>query len=80
VPSPVSGGSLVFLIRPPRTGFRRIWHVPGFCCGDAGSEARVRDALADALMWPGGVVILLVFGQEGAQVLCRAVPELVQWL
>jgi hypothetical protein len=25
-------------------------------------------ALADALMWPGGVVVLLVFGQDGRQV------------
>ena len=28
----------------------------------------VRDALADALVGPGGVVMLLVFGQDGAQV------------
>lgn len=28
----------------------------------------VGDALVDALVWPGGVVVLLVFGQEGAQV------------
>jgi hypothetical protein len=37
-------------------------------CGDAGSGARVGDALADALMRAGGVVMLLVFGQCGAQV------------
>jgi hypothetical protein len=28
----------------------------------------VRDALVDALVGPGGVVMLLVFGQDGAQV------------
>jgi hypothetical protein len=28
----------------------------------------VGDVLADALMWPGGVVVLLVFGQDGSQV------------
>ena len=28
----------------------------------------VGDALADALMRPGGVVVLLVFGQDGSQV------------
>jgi hypothetical protein len=32
--------------------------------------ARVRDALVDALMGPSGVVVLLVFGQDGPQV-CR---------
>ena len=28
----------------------------------------VRDMLADALMWSGGVAGLLIFGQDGAQV------------
>ena len=37
------------------------------CRDDAGSRVRVRDALAGALMGPGGVVMLLVFGQDGAQ-------------
>ena len=32
------------------------------------------DALVDALMGPGGVVVLLVFGQDGAQV-CLAEDE-----
>jgi hypothetical protein len=33
------------------------------CCGDAGSVVLgVWDALADGLVWPGGVVMLLVFG------------------
>jgi hypothetical protein len=27
----------------------------------------VWDALADALVWAGGVVVLLIFGQDGAQ-------------
>jgi hypothetical protein len=39
----------------------------GVCCGDAGSGVRVRDALAGALMGTGGVVMLLVPGQDGAQ-------------
>jgi hypothetical protein len=36
---------------------------------DAGRMARaVGDALADALVRPGGVVVLLVFGENGSQV------------
>jgi hypothetical protein len=54
------------LIRPLRIGFRRIWHVPGSAAVALGS---VRDALAEALMEPGGVVVLLVVGQDGAQML-----------
>ena len=56
------------LIRPLRTGFRRI------CCGvevghgGAGSVTFVvGDALGDALVRPGRVVVRLVFGQDGAQ-------------
>jgi hypothetical protein len=56
------------LIRPLRTGFRLIWHVPGSGCGDAGAGVTVRDALVDTLMGPGGVVVLLVVGQDSAQV------------
>ncbi len=60
------------LIRPPRTGFQRICHVPA-------SVRVVRwrvtfaggDALGDALVRPGGVVVRLVPGQDGAQ-LCLA--------
>jgi hypothetical protein len=37
-------------------------------CGEAGSGVIVRDALADALVGPGGVVMLLVVGQDGTQV------------
>jgi hypothetical protein len=37
------------------------------CCGDAARGVTVRDALAEALMGPGGVVMLLVVGQDGAQ-------------
>ena len=38
------------------------------CCGAARSGVRVRDALVDALMRPGGVVMLLVLGQDRSQV------------
>jgi hypothetical protein len=38
----------------------------------------VRDALADALVWPGSVVMLLVFGQYGAQVRLAQDQGLVQ--
>jgi hypothetical protein len=40
----------------------------GVGCGDAGTWVTVRDALADALMGAGGVVMLLVLGQDCAQV------------
>ena len=60
------------LIRPPRTGFRRICPVPA-------SVKVVRwgvtfaggNALGDALVRPGGVVVRLVPDQDGAQ-LCLA--------
>ena len=32
----------------------------------------VRDALGGALVRPGRVVVRLVFGQDGAQMLCRS--------
>ena len=53
------------LIRPPRTGFRRI------CCvghGGAGSVTFVvEDVLGDALVRSGCVAVRLVVGQGGAQ-------------
>ena len=57
------------LIRPLRIGFQRI------CCVDVGHDGAgtvafvVGDALRDALVRPGGVVVRLVFGQDGVQVL-----------
>ena len=56
------------LIRPLRTGFRRICHVPGFAAVTRGAGPGSGDALADALVGPGGVVVLLVVGQDSAQV------------
>ena len=50
-----------FLIGQKRAGGR----TGLLYCGDAGSEARVRDALADALMGPGGVVMLLCCSKMG---------------
>src|ERR1019366_373933 len=63
-----SGGSLVFVDQAAEDPFSADPAGAGVCCGDAGSGARVRDALVDALMGAGGVVMLLVFGQDGAQV------------
>jgi hypothetical protein len=63
-----SGCSLVFVDQAAQDRFPADLARAGVCCGDAGSGARVRDALADALMGAGGVVMLLVFGQDGAQV------------
>ena len=40
----------------------------GVGCGDAGTRVTVRDALADALMGTGGVVVLLILGQDRPQV------------
>jgi Protein of unknown function (DUF1214) len=40
----------------------------GVCCGDTGTGVSAGDALADALVGTGGVVVLLVLGQDGAQV------------
>src|ERR1039458_5283284 len=46
-------------------------------CGGAVGSVRVavRDALGGALMRPGGVVVLLVLGQDGTQ-MCRAEDQL----
>ena len=45
------------LIRPLRTGFRRIWRVGKSPCGDAGRMVlSVGDALVEALVRAGGVV------------------------
>ena len=56
------------LIRPLRTGFRRIRSYIEVGHGGPGSVASgVGDALGDALVRPGGVVVLLVPGQDGAQ-------------
>ena len=56
------------LIRPPRTGFRRICRVSMSVTVAPGSVTFiVGDALGDALMRPGGVVMRLVFGQDRVQ-------------
>ncbi len=57
------------LIRPLRTGFRRIWRAwksPAVMQGRM--VFSVGDALADSLVRAGGVVVLLILGQDGAQV------------
>jgi hypothetical protein len=65
----MSGGSLVLVDQAAQDRFSADLadaELPG---DDAGRIVRaVGDALADALMRPGGVVVLLVFGQDGSQV------------
>jgi hypothetical protein len=57
------------LIGPLRTGFSRIGFAVEVSSGDAGWAAFViRDALCDALMRPGRVVVRLIFGQDCTQV------------
>ena len=63
-----SGGSPVFVDQAAGDRFSVDLARAGVSCGDAGSGVRVRDALVEALMGPGGVVMLLVLGQDGAQV------------
>jgi hypothetical protein len=58
----MSGGSLVFVDQAAQDWFSADLTRARVHCGDAGTAARVRDALADALTGPGGVVMLLVFG------------------
>src|ERR1039457_3959476 len=64
----MSGGWLVFVDQAAEDRFSADLTRAEVSCGDAGNGARVRDALVDALMGPGGVVMLLVLGQDGAQV------------
>src|ERR1017187_8163803 len=64
----MSGGWLVFVDQAAEDWFSADLTRAEVSCGDAGNGARVRDALVDALMGPGGVVMLLVLGQGGAQV------------
>jgi hypothetical protein len=63
-----SGGSLVFVDQAAEDRFSADLARAGVCWSDAGSGARVLDALVDALMWPGGVVTLPVLSQDCAQV------------
>ena len=56
------------LIRPLRTGFRRICCVSTSVTVARGNVAFVGgDVLSDALVGPCGVVVRLVVGQDGAQ-------------
>ena len=68
MPSPVSGGSLVLVDQAAQDRFSADLARGGVCCSDAGTRVNVRDALSEALMGTGGVVVLLVVGQDGAQV------------
>ena len=55
------------LMRPPRTGFRRIRSRSRSATFGGHRCVRVRDALGDALVRPGCVVVHPVFSQDGAQ-------------
>src|SRR3984957_20294867 len=55
-------------MRSLRRGFRRIWPMPQSPAVTREDGAHCRGALVDALMRPGGVVVLLVLGQDGPQV------------
>ena len=70
------------LIRPLRTGFSA-----DLLCVDLGRDGGagrgtviVRDALGDALVRPGRVVVRLVLGQDGAQILLAEDQHAVQYL
>ena len=56
------------LIRPPRTGFRRIRPASMSVSRAVSVTFAGGDALGDALVRPGVVVVRLVLGQDGAQV------------
>jgi hypothetical protein len=62
-----SGGSAVFVYQPVQYGFSAdSLDIEVDCC-DAGSFVPIAgDALGDALVRPGDVVVHLVFGQHGA--------------
>jgi hypothetical protein len=65
----MSSGSLVLVDQAAQDRFSADLADAEVPCDDAGRMARaVGDALADALVRPGGVVVLLVFGQNGSQV------------
>jgi len=57
------------LIRPLRTGFRRICRVDVGHARGVSVTFIVGDALGDALVRPGGVVVLLILHQDCAQML-----------
>ncbi len=65
---PVSGGSLVFVDQAARDRISAGLTCAGVCWGDAGTGGSTGDSLAGALTGPGGVVVLAVTGQDGAQV------------
>src|ERR1035441_8568557 len=65
----MSSGSLVLVDQAAQDRFSADLADAEVPCDDAGRMVRaVGEALADALMRPGGVVVLLVFGQDGSQV------------
>src|ERR1017187_4308815 len=65
----MSSGSLVLVDQAAQGRFSADLADAEVPCDDAGRMVRaVGEALADALMRPGGVVVLLVFGQDGSQV------------
>src|ERR1019366_4638872 len=61
----MSSGSLVLVDQAAQDRFSADLADAEVPCDDAGRMAR---AVGDALVRPGGVVVLLVFGQNGSQV------------
>jgi hypothetical protein len=64
----MSGGSLVLVDQAVPDRFSADLPGAEVGCGDAGTGISARDTLVDALMGPGGVVMLLVLGQDHVQV------------
>src|ERR1039458_1203855 len=66
----MSSGSLVLVDQAAQDRFSAdLPRCRASCCSDAGRMVgAVGDALIDALVRLGGVVVLLVFGQDGSQV------------
>jgi hypothetical protein len=65
---PSSGGSLVLVDQAAQDQSSADLAGAKVGCGDARTGISARDALADALMGTGGVLVLLVLGRYGAQV------------
>ena len=63
-----SGGSLVFVDQTAEDRFSADLARAEVWCSDAGPASVSGDALVDALVRPGGGVMILVVGQVGAQV------------
>ncbi len=76
-----SGGGYVLVDQAAQDGFSADPLDAGIRHDGQGSVGSgIRDALGDALVWPAGVVVNLVFGQYGAQMLLAKDQHAVQAL